>query len=223
MQAELCRRRNVSGTPHDCQRINRAVQVPQARPHKESGPAGFEAPYSPPQPPWRVGSRSPPCPQPLSTRVRGPSVSSRRPCSSSLACSLESEGCARAGWSFTHTTAFIPIPPTAYPKICVSHQFGHCRLGGHGSLKAGRARRTGSDVTYGVFPPCPSPPFGGGNSGCLLKAAAVKCPRSAARGFLGLRVSAWGTELRLRDHLALSLSRKSQERAGGVLALDMSD
>ena len=123
----MCRRRNVSDTPHDCQRINSAVQLPQARP------------------------------QPLSTRVRGPSVSSRRPCSSSLACSLESEGCAREGWSFTYTTAFIPIPPTAYPKTRESHQFEHCRLGGRGSLKAGRARRTGSDVTCGVFPPCPSP------------------------------------------------------------------
>ena len=56
-----------------------------------------------------------------------------------------------------------------------------------------------------------------------MKEAAVKCPCSAARGFPGLRVSAWGTELRLRDHLALSLSRKSKERAGGVLALDTSD
>ena len=48
--------------------------------------------------------------------------------------------------SVTYTTAFIPIPHTAYPKTRVSHQFEHYGLGGHSSFKAGRARRTGSDV-----------------------------------------------------------------------------
>lgn len=191
--------------------------------HKESVDLRDSRPRTPPpQPPWRVGSRSPPCPQPLSTRVRGPTSPPEGRAQVPLPAASSRRGAREQGGALLTPPHSFPIPPTAYPKICVSHQFEHCRLGGHGSLKAGRARRTGSDVTCGVFPPCPSPPFGGGNSGCLLKAAAVKCPRSTAPGLPGPE-SQQGTELRLRDHLALSLSRKSQERAGGVLALDTSD
>lgn len=52
--------------------------------------------------------------------------------------------------------------------------------------------------------------------------AATQSPCRAARGSQSLIVSDWGTELRLRYRLALSSSRKPQERAGRVLAPETS-